>query len=48
MSEEQFRLSGAVTEAIGFLQFDGIGQVGDANKYGIDVEFESVDASELT
>ena len=32
--------------AIGFLQFDGVDQVGDANKYGIDIEFESVDASE--
>ena len=32
--------------AIGFLQFGGVDQVGDANKYGIDVEFESVDASQ--
>ena len=37
--------TGPPVTAIGFLQFDGVDQVGDANKYGIDVEFESVDAS---
>ena len=37
--------TGPQVVAEGFLQFDGVDQGGKTNTYGVDVEFESVDAS---
>lgn len=38
--------TGPPVTAIGYLQFNGADQGGDANKYGIDIEFETTDYSE--